>query len=134
MFTKEEFIRRVFIKYNNKLSNEKDKPRDKNGKQLYWSQVKYLTRKIDKSSICGYDADNLLTREILKSASFKVLSTSKLLVIDHKVSIDYGFKNNIPASNIAHISNLRFIPSNQNSKKNSESFIDDDNRWIIQNL
>lgn len=37
--------------------------------------------------------------------------------LDHKTSVWYGFKNNIPAEEIAHISNLRFIPYKDNMLK-----------------
>lgn len=37
--------------------------------------------------------------------------------LDHKVSIWYGWKNNIPADQIADISNLRFIPWMENMRK-----------------
>lgn len=37
--------------------------------------------------------------------------------IDHKISIWYGWKNGIPADEIAHISNLRLIPYKENMCK-----------------
>jgi hypothetical protein len=37
--------------------------------------------------------------------------------IDHKTSIWYGWKNGIPAEEIAHISNLRVIPCKENLLK-----------------
>ncbi len=37
--------------------------------------------------------------------------------VDHKISIWYGWKNNIPADEIAHISNLRLIPYKENMCK-----------------
>lgn len=37
--------------------------------------------------------------------------------LDHKVSIFYGFKNNIPAETIGDISNLRMIPYKENMRK-----------------
>lgn len=52
--------------------------------------------------------------------------------IDHKISIDYGFKNNIPVENIAHISNLRMIMYKENMIKGVKCFIDDYNSWIVQ--
>ena len=41
--------------------------------------------------------------------------------LDHKISIKYGWKNHLPPERIAHISNLRFIPSNSNMKKGIKS-------------
>lgn len=39
--------------------------------------------------------------------------------LDHKYSIVFGFKNNIPAYIIGHISNLEFIPARKNNSKGS---------------
>jgi len=51
--------------------------------------------------------------------------------IDHKISIYYGFKNNILPWCIAHISNLRMLDNKSNLIKSTNVFIDDDNKWII---
>jgi len=51
--------------------------------------------------------------------------------IDHKISIHYGFKNNIPPQNIAHVSNLRLISKEDNCTKGIHNIIDEDNNWII---
>jgi hypothetical protein len=40
--------------------------------------------------------------------------------LDHKFSIVYGFKNNIPAYIIGHISNLEMIPARKNNSKGSK--------------
>jgi hypothetical protein len=37
--------------------------------------------------------------------------------LDHVLPISYGFHNKIPPEKIGHISNLRFIPSEENIKK-----------------
>lgn len=42
-------------------------------------------------------------------------------VIDHKISIWYGFHNGIPVEDIANISNLRWIPSKENCLKGIKS-------------
>lgn len=41
--------------------------------------------------------------------------------MDHIVSVFYGWKNNIPAEQIAHISNLRMIPKELNELKGNRS-------------
>lgn len=40
--------------------------------------------------------------------------------LDHKISIWYGFVNNIPHKIIGHISNLEMIESNENMKKGTK--------------
>lgn len=51
--------------------------------------------------------------------------------LDHKISVSYGFKNNIPPENIAHISNLRIISHQENIIKGVNIFIDEHNKWIL---
>lgn len=53
--------------------------------------------------------------------------------IDHKISIKWGFDNKIPASDIAHISNLQLLWWKDNFTKNVECLIDPENEWIIKN-
>ena len=54
--------------------------------------------------------------------------------IDHKLSICWGFYNNIPPENIAHIDNLRMIWWKENMDKRIGCFVDDKNKWICENL
>jgi hypothetical protein len=55
----------------------------------------------------------------------------KKFSIDHKVSIFYGFSKSIPFEHIAHISNLRLIPSLENLRKGTKNYIDDLNKWVL---
>lgn len=52
--------------------------------------------------------------------------------IDHKISIDYGYRNNIPAEDIAHPSNLHMMWWEDNVSKNSDNLIDSTNDWILK--
>jgi hypothetical protein len=100
-------------------------------KRYYYKRVKELTKLVNKESISGYNINNLLTfADIVNGIhSFK---TSSKLVIDHKIAIIYGFNNNIPAEYIADVTNLRYIPSNENQLKLSTNYIDDLNEWILK--
>jgi hypothetical protein len=51
--------------------------------------------------------------------------------IDHKISIDYGYRNNIPVEDIAHPSNLHMMWWEDNMEKNVDILIDAQNRWIL---
>lgn len=51
--------------------------------------------------------------------------------IDHKISIYYGFKNNISFDDIAHISNLRMLDYKENMLKGKKCFVDEENSWIV---
>lgn len=51
--------------------------------------------------------------------------------IDHKISIHFGFINNIPAQQIAHPSNLQMLWWEDNIKKSAVCNVDEDNKWIL---
>lgn len=54
--------------------------------------------------------------------------------IDHKISIKWGFYNNIPEEHIAHLDNLRMLWWKDNMDKNVICEVDDKNRWIVGDL
>jgi hypothetical protein len=56
----------------------------------------------------------------------------KTFHIDHKISVHYGFKHNIPIEHIAHTSNLRMLHYKDNMLKGKKCFIDNLNEWIIE--
>ena len=57
----------------------------------------------------------------------------KTFHIDHKISIHYGYKNNIPVEHIAHISNLEMLHHKFNMKKGIKHYVNSENEWIIAN-
>lgn len=59
--------------------------------------------------------------------------SDKHYVYDHKISVYYGFSNNIPPEQIASLANLRLITSKENSTKGMRNHIDDLNRFMIAN-
>jgi hypothetical protein len=99
-------------------------------KRAYYRVVNKLTYNINRETIPGYDADNILTHTDFKKG-YKFLRSTDKLVIDHKISIIYGYRYNIPAEYIADISNLRYIPSCDNQFKSGDVFIDELNEWIL---
>jgi hypothetical protein len=109
------------------LPNEK-----KAAKKQYYNKVKRLTRKVVKENIEGYVKSNILGSEAI--GNFRVFRTSNKLVIDHKISIIYGFNNNIPAEHIADVSNLRYIPSVDNHTKSKEIYVCSSNEWILHSV
>lgn len=52
--------------------------------------------------------------------------------IDHKISIKYGFDNNIPIEHISDISNLVMLWCKDNIKKSKDCIIDESNSWIMK--
>ena len=52
--------------------------------------------------------------------------------IEHKICMSYGYENNIPPKNIAHIDNLHTMDSYTNRHlKRTYNIIDEKNRWIL---
>lgn len=54
--------------------------------------------------------------------------------IDHKISIKWGFDNNIPPKHIAHLDNLRMLWWKDNFNKNIVCEVDETNKWIVGDL
>jgi hypothetical protein len=78
---------------------------NQNAFRRYQNKVHRLTKKI-QHLVDGYD--KLKQGRMGKEDAYQ---------IDHIIDIKWGFDNNIPAEIIAHISNLQFIPWQQNNKK-----------------
>ena len=103
-------------------------------KKRYTEIVREMTRQVDKSNIEGYNKDKIITRDMVLTEGMGIFQDNNLLVVDHKISISYGYKNNIPPHHIADISNLRCFPSRDNADKNSTNYVDDSNRWILNTI
>lgn len=58
----------------------------------------------------------------------------RVLDIDHKISIYYGYRLGILPYCIADVSNLRMLDHRSNTVKSSRCFIDEDNKWIIKDI
>jgi hypothetical protein len=99
-------------------------------KKKYYRKVRQLSNLVNREAIIGYNKDNLLTSVEVRNG-WNFVKNSNKLVVDHKISIIYGFKNNIPVEDIAHISNLRYIPSCENQAKLDTVFVDSFNEWIL---
>jgi hypothetical protein len=54
--------------------------------------------------------------------------------IDHKISIKWGFDNNIPEKHIAHPDNLQMLWWKENFNKNIICEVDMKNKWIVGDL
>jgi hypothetical protein len=91
----------------------------------YRQKVYILTRKqplyqLDKYQLwCKY-----------KPKHKKDLRSPFCYCIDHKISIYFAWKNDIPIEDISHLDNLRIVTALDNSIKNTSNLIDDKNQWI----
>ncbi|MBC8428264.1 MucR family transcriptional regulator [bacterium] len=84
------------------------RPEDKDVLQLYTENVRKLTN--DNYQKHFYDIPNAKKR-------------SRKWHLDHKVSINYGFKNDIPIEIIAHYKNLEVILHSLNESKSTKNSI-----------
>jgi hypothetical protein len=75
-------------------------------KQLYYLKVKSITRSQDLKSLPDYEK-----RGHAKNNGYH---------LDHIYPISLGYINNIPAEEIAHISNLQYIPWKENILKSNK--------------
>ena len=78
---------------------------NKNDFEKYKSEVARITRKQDLTLLENYDKPRGLC------------GVDGAYQLDHKISIKYGYENNMPPEEIGHISNLQFIPWKENRTK-----------------
>lgn len=83
--------------------------------KLYRENVRIITKEQDLQSLEHYE--KRVTRESLLKHGYNIYRSTEYYTLDHKTSIRYGWKNNIPAEEIGHISNLRYVPAIHNSQK-----------------
>lgn len=95
--------KKLLQRYNQKIaSGEWTAPENKPNYIRYRDEVRKLTEETFQNHV-----------PTLKNAKLR----GKGWDLDHKISIHYGFKHNLPTQHIAHINNLEMLPSNENSKK-----------------
>jgi len=85
--------------------------------RIYKNEVRRLTRKSSKVLYENWDGKDYYDGEYIKCYINDSPISNGYPTIDHKRSVYYGFKNNIPASEIADISNLCITKRCINSAK-----------------
>jgi hypothetical protein len=95
---------------------------------LYRNEVRRLTRKSLESLMDNWDGLDYYDKEIIE-VNYKLdKNDKKYPTIDHKISVYYGFVNNLPPEEISDISNLcitkRFINSKKRDLIESEFILD----------
>lgn len=93
-------------------------------KKQYERKVRKLTLSQNLETLLNFDKPKCQNKDQFQSKHH--------YVIDHKISILNGFKNNIPIEVIACIDNLRWISAYENSRKGSRNVIDIDNYYIAE--
>jgi hypothetical protein len=88
--------------------------------ELYNILVDKITRKYKKQLFEEWDGNDFYDKEYIKN-NLKLHHTNKNYPsIDHKISVFYGFKNNISAEQIGSIKNLCITKRTLNSKKHTK--------------
>lgn len=85
-----------------------------------WNNYRKAVRNITKQQ----PVDNLPNADKPRAKSKAHFHSSLYYVIDHKISIWYGYKNNILPEVIGDISNLRWITTKENSVKGIKCIMD----------
>lgn len=80
------------------------KAEEKQRKKEYYREVKRITESQELETLPGYELRG-------KTGDYGAYH------LDHIVSIDEGFRSQIPPEIIGHISNLQFIPWKENIRK-----------------
>jgi len=87
--------------------------------EIYKKKSRTLTNKIKKKLYERWDGFDYYDSEFIKG-NFSYIHTHRFYpTIDHKISVFYGFSNNIPVEEICDISNLCVTKRWINSSKNS---------------
>ena len=84
---------------------------------LYRNEVRRLTKRFEDTLYENWNGLDYYDKEYLKDNFELYHNDPKYPTIDHKKSVYYGFKNNIPASEIADITNLCITKRSINSSK-----------------
>jgi hypothetical protein len=96
---------------------------------MYRNEVRRLTKTNEKLLFQNWNGEDFYDKEIISNNFILDFNDPNYPTIDHKISIYYGFKNNMQPKDIAKIENLcitkRSINSSKNSKNESE-FIRED--------
>ena len=85
----------------------------------YRNKVNKITLQQDLKSLNHYD--ERITRSMINEYGLKIYQSDTHYSLDHKISIWYGWKNNISPEVIGDISNLRYIISKDNCLKGTRS-------------
>jgi hypothetical protein len=85
--------------------------------QLYKNKVYNLTKKVKNELLNSWDGYDYYDNEYIKDNFNLNGGHREYPTIDHKYPISEGFKNNIPAEELANINNLCFTKRSINSKK-----------------
>ena len=130
----ENYIKEKQDKENKKLLKQQNKNPNrkkyiKNEFNIYRNKVREITKQQNLSSLEHYD--KRLTYKDINEHGNVIYKSETLYTLDHKISIWYGWKNNIEPELIGNISNLRYIASIENGNKGVKCFTDNENLHIL---
>jgi hypothetical protein len=92
--------------------------------KIYQDKVRYLTNKIKINIFYDWNGYDFYDNEYIKCNLELNPSDGQYPTMDHKISIYYGFKNNIDVNLIANSDNIVITKRFINSKKHTKSIFD----------
>lgn len=125
--SRETSIKNYGVEHPMKLKEEVKRRLNKKGLdfetdefRIYRSRVDYLTRKNKKRLLENWDGFDYYDGEYIRVNFSLVGQHGDYPTIDHKISVYYGFINNINPEEISSLENLCLTKRRINSKKNSK--------------
>jgi hypothetical protein len=89
----------------------------------YWLKVKVITNKYKKELFENWDGLDFYDGEYIKDNFILPSGNKEYPTIDHKISVNYGYINNISPEDIGKLENLCITKRTINSRKNKNNNI-----------
>lgn len=96
-------------------------------KDLKWRRFCRETRKLTKLQ----DIDSLPLSDKERVTKYSQFNSSTHYVIDHKISIYWGYQNGMTSIDLASLCNLRWITGKENTIKGVKNYIDAENEHLF---
>lgn len=90
--------------------------------QIYKRDIRIETYKFRKALFNNWDGYDYYDKEYIKDNLSLHYTNKNYPTVDHKISVHYGFLNNIPITEIGGISNLCITKRSINSSKNNKTY------------
>ena len=110
------------LKTKNYFSKHGFMPIEKTDLDRYRCKVKNLTNKNKKELLKNWNGHDFYDNEYIKDNFNLSVYNKKYPTIDHKISVFYGFINNLPPEEISKIDNLCFTKRTLNIKKHKKCY------------
>lgn len=102
------------------IANKQLKLKSSSSSKTRWKAYRKIVMRLTKQQ----DTSLLENSDKPRATCVRQMRSTEHYVIDHKISVWYGFKNNIPPTTIADITNLRWVSALENTIKGTNCIFD----------